>query len=179
NESKVLRSFTVRLRRGHAFVRIPYSVDFAGQLALTATDMERSFDWSNYSLYSGRSVIYPQNRDLKVAVRLDHNEYRPGQPAAATVQVSTATGAAMPSVVGAVIFDKAVEERARIDQDLRQSFGFGGYGGWWYSDRVKLANLSRADLDRVDTTAAISEDLDVAADFLLNAGSSASGPYSP
>jgi hypothetical protein len=179
NEWKVLRSFAVRLRRRHAFVRIPYSEEFTGQLALTATNMEQGYRWSNYNLYAGRSVIYPQNHELKIAMRLDRNEYRPGQPAAATVQVRTATGLAMPSVIGAVIFDKAVEERARIDQDLRGSFGFGGYGGWWYMDRVKLANLGRADLDRVDTTQPIPGDLEVAADFLLNAGGSTWGPYSP
>jgi hypothetical protein len=174
NEWKVLRSFTVRLRHHRAFVRIPYSAEFSGQLAITARDMARG----NGS-YAGRWVIYPENRELKIAMHLDRSEYRPGQPAAATVQVRTAAGEEIPSVIGAVIFDKAVEERARIDQDLRGSFGFGGYGGWWYRDEAKLANLTRADLDRVDTSTEVPADLDVAADFMLNAYGGGWGPFSP
>ena len=178
NQWKVLRSFTVRLRHHAALVRIPYSSEFTGQLALTATNMESGDYWNRHDLYAAHSVIYPQNRDIKIGLRLDRSEYRPGQAAEATVQVRTAAGVAIQSAIGAVIFDKAVEERARIDEDLRDPFGFSGYGGWWYRGDAKLANLTRADLDRVDTTEAISEDLDIAADFLLNANDYGWG-YSP
>jgi hypothetical protein len=180
NQSKVLRSFTVRLRHHWAMVRIPYSTEFAGQLFLAAINMEHSGGyWGGYGPAASRSVIYPQNRDLKISLHLDRSEYRPGQDATATVQVKTPTGATIPSVIGAVIFDKAVEERARIDEDLRDPFGFGGYGGWWYQGEAKLANLTRSELDRVDTSEAVHEDLDIAADFLLNAYSYGWGNYSP
>ena len=178
-EAKVLRSFLVRLHGHGALLHIPYSPEFTGQLEVAATNLERSNRWDQAGLYSQRSVIYPHNRELKVGVRLDQREYRPGQPAVATIQVNSATGTGTGGVIGAVIFDKAVEERARIDQDLRERFGFGGYGGWWYRDDAKLADLTRADLDRVDATQPIAADLDVAADFLLNAYGSGLGPYSP
>ncbi len=179
NQSKVLRSFTARLWHHWAMVKIPYSSEFVGQLGLIATDMGRASAYGSYGPSTARSIIYPQNRDIKIALHLDKSEYRPGQDASATVQVRTAAGSAISSVIGAVIFDKAVEERARIDEDLRDPFGFGGYGGWWYQGEAKLANLSRADLDRVDTSEAVPEDLDVAADFLLNAYSYGWGNYSP
>jgi hypothetical protein len=179
NQWKVLRSFTVRLRHHSAMVRIPYSSEFMGQVVLTAINMERGNDWSRYGPSAARSVIYPQNRDIKISLRLDRSEYRPGQEAAATVQVRTSTGATIPSVIGAMIFDKAVEERARIDEDLRDPFGFGGYGGWWYQGDAKLATLTRSDLDRVDTAESVPEDLDIAADFLLNAYGYGWGNYSP
>src|SRR5262249_26713064 len=127
NQWKVLRSFTVRLRHREAIVRIPYSSEFTGQLTLSAVNMERGDHWNRYGLSAARSIIYPQNRDINVALRLDQREYRPGQGAEATVQVRTARGTAIPSVIGAVIFDTAVEERARIDEDLRDPFGFGSY----------------------------------------------------
>jgi hypothetical protein len=177
NQWKVLRSFLVRLRRQEAMIRIPYSPEFTGQLSLSAINMQHG-GYSAMGLFDTRSVIYPQNRDINLALRLDRREYRPGQDAEATVQVTSSTGAGIPSVIGAVIFDTAVEERARIDQDLRDRFGFGGYGGWWYQDEAKLANLTRPDLDRVNTAQAVPEDLDVAADFLLN-GYGGGGIYSP
>jgi hypothetical protein len=180
NQSKVLRSFTVRLRHHSAMVRIPYSSEFIGQLALAAINMGHTGGyWEAYGTLASRFVIYPQNRDLKIAVHLNQSTYRPGQDAAATLQVRTSTGSAIPSVIGAVIFDKAVEERARIDDDLRDSFGFSGYSGWWYQGEAKLANLTHADLDHVDTTERAPEDLDTAADFLLNAYSNGWGNYSP
>jgi hypothetical protein len=180
NQSKVLRSFTVRLRHHWTIVRIPYSNEFAGQLSLAAINMEHGGGYGEgYGTSATRSVIYPQDRDIKITLHLDQSEYRPGQDAAATVQVKTAAGATIPSVIGAVIFDKAVEERARIDEDLRETFGFGGYGGWWNQGEAKLANFTRADLDRVDASEPIPEDLDVAADFLLNAYSYGWGNYSP
>jgi hypothetical protein len=128
-------------------------------------------------LSAAHSVIYPYDRGLKLRVRMDKSEYRPGQPASATVQVSTTEGGAVPSVIGAVIFDRAVEERARIDQDLRDPFGFGAQTGWWYSGNAQLASLTRADLDRVDTSLPIPEDLDTAADYLLNAGGGGGSAY--
>ncbi|HTM37927.1 MAG TPA: MG2 domain-containing protein [Terriglobales bacterium] len=176
NSSRILRSSTVRVKNHRAMVRFPYSPEFKGELAILAMNMNAS---RSSGFPRSRSVIYPENRDLKIALKLDQKQYRPGQPAAATVQVKTADGAAIPSVIGAVIFDKAVEERARIDEDLRYPFGFGGYSGWWYQG-AKLANLTRADLDRVDTSEPVSEDLDVAADFLLNADGGGGGFfYSP
>jgi hypothetical protein len=177
NESRILRSSTARIKNHSAFVRFPYSPEFKGQLSVVALNLNGG-RWTSTAA-SSRSVIYPENRDLKVSLKLDQNEYRPGQPASATVQVKTAVGAPIPSVVGAVIFDKAVEERARIDEDLREPFGFGGYGGWWYRG-AKLANLTRADLDRVDTSEPVSDDLEIAADFLLNANGYGTGMlYAP
>jgi hypothetical protein len=41
----VLRSFTVRVRGHHAYVRIPYSPEFTGELTLTAADMEGGSGW--------------------------------------------------------------------------------------------------------------------------------------
>jgi len=99
-----LRSFTLRVRHHEAMIRIPYSSEFAGQLALAAIDMGRGTYW-NHGLSAARSVIYPQDRDIKMALKLDRNEYKPGQEAAATVQVRTSAGTSIPSVIGAVIFD--------------------------------------------------------------------------
>jgi hypothetical protein len=95
----------------------------------------------------------------------------------ATVRLKTAEGVQMPGVIGAVIFDKAVEERARIDEDLRENFGFGSYGYWWYRGTAKLSQLSLADIDSVDTSKPVPEDLEIAADFLLNASGYPSGSW--
>jgi hypothetical protein len=179
NEWKVLRSFTVRLWRHGALVRIPYRPEFTGQLTVTVADMQRGDYWREYGLFAARSVIYPRNRDLKIAVKLDKSEYRPGQQGEASVRVRTAAGDSVPSVIGAVIFDKAVEERARIDQDLREPFGFSSYGDWWDEGTAKLSGLTRADLNRIDTSQPVPDDLDIAADFLLNGTGYGWGVYEP
>ncbi len=166
NREKVLQSSTIRLHNHHAYMKIPYSDDFKGVVTLAVGNMAGRY---TNSAESGRSVFFPENRKLDVNIKLDHGEYRPGQPGVATVQLRNADGARIPGVFGAVIFDKAVEERARIDEDLKERFGFGYYGYWWYQDSAKLSGLSMADLDAVDTSKAVPEELDMAADFLLNA----------
>jgi hypothetical protein len=175
---RVFRNFTVRLRHRRAFVTIPYRPEFSGQLDLAVMAMQRGERWDPYLLKANRSVIYPQDDSVKLAVRLDRPEYQPGQSAAATVQVRSSAGLPIPSAIGAVVFDQAVEERARVAEELREPFGLGYFYHPDWGSSTNLAALSRSDLDRIDLRDDIPEDLDLAADFILNAGSYSYGAHS-
>ena len=66
-------------------------------------------------------MLFPRDRDLKLDVRLDRAEYQPGTDATVDFKVSTAEGRPANSALGVVIFDRAVEERARTDQEFSGS----------------------------------------------------------
>src|SRR5262245_50953481 len=70
-------------------------------------------------------VLYPRDRELKLDVKFDQASYRPGDEARADLRAFTPQGRAVESALGVVIFDKAIEERARTDQEFSgRGFGF-------------------------------------------------------
>jgi hypothetical protein len=115
-----------------------------------------------------RTVAYPRDRELKVDTRFDKSSYMPGDEASVALRIRTAEGLPQSSLVGLVVVDKAVEERARTDSD------FGGAS--WFCDwcyrrlgrNDSLSGLSRRDLNRLDLNQPVSPDLELAAEILLN-----------
>lgn len=169
SNSKVIRSETIRLENGRASIDFPYDKDFDGKLDITAYFYEPQEDsYSSDEVAGRRTILYPRDRELKLDVRLDQTVYRPGEDAQATLRASGPDGRALESVFGVVIFDKAVEERARTEQEFSTSYGFYNYfrNFWYGSDEVggiSLRELERLDLKRKPVT----EELNLVADILL------------
>src|SRR5205085_3521598 len=113
--------------------------------------------------------------DLKLDVSPAQEMYRPGEEARVGFNVRLADGRAAESALSVVVFDKAVEERARTDQEFGSNSNFyGNYGGLLGWDET-LAGITRKDLERLDLSKPISEDLYLLAEVMLNK----TGGYSP
>ena len=115
SDNRVVRSELVRLRGGRGFISFPYLDDFKDEVIIAAY----SRDGSDGLTVGARKVLYPRDRDLKIAVAPGQAAYQPGEEASATISVRAPDGRAVESALGVVVIDKAVEERARTDQELR------------------------------------------------------------
>ncbi len=160
---RVIQSQLVSLKDGRASVAVPYRKEFSGAVTLAAYALTSKRGESTAT----RTVLYPHDHDLKLKLALNQETYRPGDEATADFLTRAATGHGKESALGIVIFDKAVEERARADRDLGGEYGF--YRVYCYLSGCdsQVAGITLKDLDRVDLTKPLPDGLDLAAEVLL------------
>jgi A-macroglobulin TED domain/Alpha-2-macroglobulin family/MG2 domain/Carboxypeptidase regulatory-like domain/A-macroglobulin receptor binding domain/Alpha-2-macroglobulin bait region domain/Macroglobulin domain MG3 len=166
--SRLLAMRAVQLKDGRAEIAFPFNQEFAGELMIVAYP---AFS-DNYDAWNSAGVarvLYPRDRELKLDLKFDQASYRPGDEARADLRVLTPQGRYVESALGVVVFDKAIEERARTDQEFRGGgFGFydcfrgllGAGGG--------LSGVTRRDLDRIDLSKPLPEGLELVAEIMLN-----------
>lgn len=171
----VIRSTLVQLHNGRASLVVPYSKAFKDNVLITAYSYSGSLSEDRYNTPSAaHSVLYPRERDLKLDIRLDQTEYKPGEDAHAEFTVRDAAGRSIESALGVVIFDKAVEERARTDNEFGSKYSFyyaynslNGYEGG-------LSGLTTRDFIKLDLSKPVPEGMDLVAEVLFSSSS-----YSP
>lgn len=166
-DDKVVQSKLVTLKDGRAAVAIPFRREFAGTVTLAAYAPSTAEDDDDDFIYQSRTVLFPLDRDLKLNVTLNQESYQPGQDATASFLTRSASGRSAETALGVVIFDKAVEERARTDREFGGEHDF--YGPYRYLSRDfgNVAGISRKDLDRLDLSKPLPEGLDLVAEVML------------
>ena len=169
-DALVLRSQLVELHDGRATVTLPFTPEFHDEITIAAYVFgARNGDNDNYDYTAGsRTVLFPRRRDLQLDVQLSKAEYQPGEDAHASFRVRDATGRNAESALGVVVFDEAVEERARTDSEFGTNSFYSLYRYWHGSDA--LAGFTRNDLNRIDLAQPIPLDLDLVAEILLRDG---------
>jgi uncharacterized protein YfaS (alpha-2-macroglobulin family) len=165
-DRKIIRSKSVRPRNGRAFVVFPYSEEFKDKLTIAAYNRIES-DSSYLEPLGSRSVLYPEDQNLKLDLQTGRSTYRPGEEVRAKFQVRSSNGQELESALGVVVFDRAVEERSRTDQEFA---GHGFYGGYNYllGYTEELSGFTRRDLNRLDLSRPVSPDLELVAEIMLN-----------
>jgi len=167
-DGQILQSQPVHVHNGHAYVVLPYLPDFQGELTLAAYSPFEGA--SRYDIPIGtRTVLYPHDPALKVTAKFDHATYRPGDDAVLDLHVRGSSGAPVEATLGSVIFDEAVEERARTDAEFGGSRSYGFYGSfrsYWYAP-TEIGGLKREDLDHLDVSEPFAADLQLAAEVLF------------
>ncbi|HVG29645.1 MAG TPA: MG2 domain-containing protein [Pyrinomonadaceae bacterium] len=168
SEGRTLHAEAVRLARGRASLTLPYRPEFRNRVTVAAYTAAIPEDAYGRNFIKGtRGVIYPRDRELKLDVTFGSASYRPGEEARASLRVKTAGGRDAESALGVVVFDKAVEERTRTEQEFSSSYGFyDQFRSFWYGDD-SVAGLTLRDLERLDPAKTVSRDLDLAAELLL------------
>ncbi|HEU4597802.1 MAG TPA: alpha-2-macroglobulin family protein [Pyrinomonadaceae bacterium] len=175
-EDRVVTSRTLRLSGGRASFVLPYHPEFKGRLAISAVTTEVPPDrYHKYSVGT-RRIVYPRNRELKLEARMTQASYKPGEEAGVEFAVRAPGGRRVESALGVVVFDKAVEERARTEHEFGSAWGFGGsfYSYWYGPDEI--AGINRRQIEQLDLSGTPPAALDEVAELLLN---SDSGSYAP
>ncbi len=165
-DSTVIHSERVKLHDGRASISFAYRSGFKDRLTIAAYP-----DFPSRSNMIGTdTVLYPNNSALKVGLRTSQDTYRPGEEAEVALNVRAAQGSSAESALGLVVFDKAVEERFRTDQEFgdgvssfyRSLQSFLGFEG-------QLSGVTFEDLQNLDMSKPVSPDLEMVADVMLRA----------
>jgi hypothetical protein len=165
---RLLATRGVRLKDGRAEVAFPFDQEFGGELMILAYPAFID-DYDAWNSAGVAKFLYPRDSELKLDLKFDQASYRPGAEARADLRVLTPQGRTVESALGVVVFDKAIEERARTDQEFRG----GGYGfydcfrGLLGAGRG-LSGVTRRDLDRIDLSKPLPEGLELVAEIMLN-----------
>jgi hypothetical protein len=172
SESAVLAHLQVRMHDRTTPVTIPADARFHGLISIRAYKMSESVNQYDYwsERWSSRSVLYPEDRALRLDVSGIKPSYAPGARVTAGLRVTDASRAGIGAAVGVRVFDNAVAQRAETEEDENNRW----LGSWWWFDSASAGGVTRADLDKVDTSKEIPDDLELAAEaLLLNSGPNA------
>lgn len=167
-DNRVVATETLKLNGRSASVELPYRAEFQNRVTLSAyaTDIPDSDDDDDYPVGT-RTVVFPRNRELKLDVRMSRASYQPGEEASAGVRVRSASGQSIKSALGVVVFDKAVEERARTEQDFNSSYGFSEYFYQFWYGLESVGGMSARDIEQLNPARPLPEGLETVADLLL------------
>ncbi len=176
----VVESYFVTLKNGKGELKIPYQPRFQGALKIAAyfeeEKLETRWDYETRSykpiknkkhielIKTSRGIIFPHSENLTLDAKFDKATYKPAEDAKASFSVLDSLGQAVESVLGIVIFDKAVEERARTEGEfngtLKSYYNWLGYGDSFGGINVK-------DLNELDLSKPISDEMQLAAEIML------------
>jgi hypothetical protein len=166
--SGLVKSQVVRLVDGRAETVFDYDLKLRGDVEIVAFAMRGFTDWRS-PLTGIAHVIYPERTDLQVGVQMARTTYRPGETASADIRVRTSTGSSVESALGVLVYDRAVAERVRSDEESSRSYGFSAYDYNSIDNIGSLAGIGLPQLLSLDANAPYSPDLQVVADALMHA----------
>ncbi|HRH40055.1 MAG TPA: MG2 domain-containing protein [Pyrinomonadaceae bacterium] len=162
-----LATYFVNLKDGKGELKIPYNPTFKGDLAISAYIDSDSNDYYYYDyglIKASRGIIYPTQQNLKLDAQFSAAEYRPNEEAKVNFSVLNGIGKTVESALGVVVFDKAVEERARTDAE------FGSYFSRFYrllGYQRSFGGITLKDLNELNLSKPVSNELQVAAEIML------------
>ncbi len=163
----VLKSEITRLKDGRAEIKIPYQAAFKGDLTVAAYVEKTDADGDADLIRDSRGVIFPAPNNLNLSANFSRDAYRPNEEAKINFSVLAPDKTPLQSALGIVVFDKAIEERARTDADFGGNLNlFKNFDGLLGYDK-NFGSLTRRDLDELDLSKPISEDLQAAAEIMF------------
>ena len=113
---------------------------------------------------ASRGIIYPFSDNLQIKAEFDKETYKPSDEAKASFSILDSIGKAVEAALGIVIFDKAVEERAKTDGEfngtLSNFYRWAGYGDSFGGINIK-------DINELDLSKPISGEMQLAAEIIL------------
>jgi hypothetical protein len=167
-DSGLIVSEIVRLKHDLAELTVPYDPRFRGPLAVVAYAMTSASD-QNRALSGITTVIYPARQELQVGLHMARTTMRPGETANADLHILTPEGRAVESALGVLVFDQAVAERVRTDEEFGREYGFSvyDYTPYYY---LSLGGVTYRDLLNLDSSKPFPQGIDLVAEEILSSG---------
>ena len=134
---------TVAVEGGEAAVPFPYDPRFRGSVSFVAYSLEAEDPKDTLSTLE---VIFPARQDLGVAVQIPQKSYKPGETASVSFRLRNPLGNSAEGALGIVVFDQAVAERVRTDEDFRSNPGFSYPWRWWWGVSESIGGIGYQDL---------------------------------
>ena len=159
----VLESFLVKLNDGKADLKIPYNQTFKGDLTIGVYSDEDT-DYYDPQMRASRGIIFPTQENLRVDAKFEKAVYKPNEDA--KINFSSLDGAGKPieTALGVVIFDKAVEERARTDAEFGSYFSrYSSFLGY----NKSFGGVTLKDLNGLNLSKNISPEMQLVAEVML------------
>jgi len=172
NSTGLLTSQSARLSGGKASATVPFDPRFRGDIYVTASGVSASGDEEN-SLSGWTQVMYPAKEELDVKLKMPQTVFRPGAEVAADLRVLTPTGEPTESALGVLVFDRAVAERVRTDEDFGREYGYSIFDYFGPSYQESIGGVSYRDLRDLDATKPFPDGLDLVAEGMVH------GEYGP
>ncbi len=151
-----------QLHMGHEIepFDVPANAAFHGLITLVACQMNIDApEYSELTQCSTRSVLYPEDRKLRVKLAGLQPSYLPGADVQAGLNLSGTAG-----VLGVSVFDTGVEQRAATEDAENDRWS---RGKWWLDDE-SISGLTEDDLNRIDMSQPVSDDLDLVAEAIVH-----------
>jgi uncharacterized protein YfaS (alpha-2-macroglobulin family) len=163
----LVSSRVVRLANGRAELTFEYDSRLRGEVEITAFALTESPEQDDYALSGTAHVIYPALQELRVGLKMAHSTYRPGETASADFTVRSPEGKPVESDLGVLVFDRAVAERVRSDEEFGRPYGFSIYDYLGDSYIGKIAGIGYRDLLGLSPNEPFSADLQLVAEALM------------
>jgi A-macroglobulin TED domain/Alpha-2-macroglobulin family/Carboxypeptidase regulatory-like domain/MG2 domain/A-macroglobulin receptor binding domain/Macroglobulin domain MG3 len=163
-------SRVVRLVNGRAELSFEYDSRLSGEVEITAFALTESLQQDDYALSGTAHVIYPALQDLRVSLKMAHSTYRPGEVASADFSVRSPEGKPVESDLGILVFDRAVAERVRSDEEFGRPYGFSIYDYLDEGHIGKIAGVGYRDLLGLNPNQPFGADLQLLAEALMFSG---------
>lgn len=167
----LLSSQLVSLVHGHATATVAYDPRFEGDVVLTASTMMPGSEVEK-TLAAWTKVLYPARKELDVKVRMPQTMFKPGQEVSSDVRVLTPEGHATESALGVLVFDRAVAERVRTDEDFGRDYGYSIFDYFDWDYQRSIGSITYRDLLDLDATKPFPEGLDLVAEGMMHTGPS-------
>lgn len=161
SDATILDHLQVRMRHASELFTIPSDSRFRGGVSIRVYRFAE--EEPGYDSWSGKSVLYPENRELRLKATGIKPSYPPGAHVDANLRLTSAAPGSLSGAIGVTVFDSAVAQRAETEEDANNRW-FGG--AWWMEGRT-AGGLTLADLNKVDTSRPVPDDLELAAEVIL------------
>jgi hypothetical protein len=142
--------------------------DFRGVVTLMAYSMngDAGNGFACRGLCAYKSVLYPEDRELKLKLTGLQASYTPGAEVDAGVDVRAAGGFAVPGALGISVADAAVEQRAVTEEDANQRW----FGWNWWRITSNIGGVTMQDIEKTDMSKPVSDDMQLVAEAGLQHG---------
>ena len=154
----LLKNWQTHMANGIEPVNLEAGPAFHGLVTLTACEIKTMASTMWRGPCAHKSVLYPEDRALKVKLEGLRPSYMPGADVHAGLNLQGVAG-----VLGVSVFDSAVEQRSTTENDENDRWRS---AGWWQDDS-NVSGMTEEDLNKVDMSQPIPDGLDLVAEALI------------